>query len=329
MFQTVIRRPKKAPHSAFQAMENENDEDDSHFDVHSSVSSSQMGPVEDADIAFLQLRVDDSLLGLERVHVCNVSMKELEVGKSNLLVDSSQLARSSTSKESRQIEIFRASEDGQPLDDTWSIQSISTITLFDQEVDEHIPVSITLPSMVGANAASSSTNVSQEERESRFHVLLCCLWNRDKSPSRSGERRPRRVAWFRQLPLFAKIGVVVFVVLLVVSIVTIAVSVADNNDEPDPSSTGSVEISATSPTNLSTATPVAPLMNIPTGSTPTASPTTTMPVCVDDTVATFDVNRVTRDCAWLSKSLALQVLLCRPGEGFFEVCRETCKNCPT
>jgi hypothetical protein len=348
MFETGLRWPTEAPHSAVQAMENENDEDASHFDVQSSVSSSQMAPMEDADIDFLQLCVDDSLLGLERVQVFKVSMKELEVGKSNVFVDSSQLARSSISKESRQIEIFPASEDSQPLDDTWSIHSISTISgmpsLFDQEGDEHIPVSVTLPSSVGANLTSSSTNISQDEKESRFHVLLCCLWNGDKSPSRSGERRPRRAAWCRQLPLFAKIGVVVFVILFVVSIVTIIISVTDNNDEPDPSSTGSVEISATGPTNLSTAAPVAPLTDSPTSSPvsiPTASPTTTKTnvdtpspalddECVDDTVATFVVNGVTRrDCSWLSESLAFQVLLCRPRESAFEFCRKTCNNCPT
>jgi hypothetical protein len=138
MFETVIRWPKEAPHSAFQVMENENDEDDLHFDVHSSVSSSRMEPMEDKDIGFLQLRVDDSLPGPERVQVFQVSMKELELGKSNLFVDSSQLARSSPSKESKQIEIFRASEDSQPLDDTWSIHSVSTISgmpsLFDQKL---------------------------------------------------------------------------------------------------------------------------------------------------------------------------------------------------
>jgi hypothetical protein len=441
MFEPVFRRPKEAPYSAFGGMENENDEDededDSHFDIHSSDSTSRMEPVEDKDVDFLQLRVDDSLSGPERVQVFQVSMKELELGKSVFCVDSgSQLARSSTNKESRQIEILRTSEDSQLMNDTWSIHSVSTISgmasLFDP-VDENMHGSATRPSTGGANVASSSTNIAKDEKQSRFKVLPCCLWNGDKSPtSRSGERRQRRAAWFGQLPLVAKIGVIVFVVLFVVSIVTIIVSVVDNNDEPDPSSTGSVEISATSPTDLytatpvasftdsptsspvsiptasptttnnlwtatpvvsltdsptsspvsiptaspttsnnlvSTSTPVAPLTDSPTSSPvsiptpsptttknlstatsvasltdsptnsplsiPTASPTTTKTnfplgvICVDDTVATFAVSGVTRDCAWLSESLALQVLLCKPGQGAFEVCRETCNNCPT
>jgi hypothetical protein len=409
MFEPVCRWPKEATYSAFEGMENENDEDDSHFDRHSSASSSRMGPMEDADIDFLQLRVDDSLLGPERVQVFQVSMKELELGKSNLCVDSSQLARSSTSKEPRQFEIFRRSEDSQLIDDTLSIHSVSTISgmpsLFDP-VDENIYVSATRPSTLGANVASSATIIGKDEKASRFYVLPCCFWNGDKSPSRSGEMRPRRAAWFEELPLVAKIGVIVFVLLFVVSIVTIIVSVVDNDDEPDPSSTGSVDTSATSPTDLYTATPVASLTGSPTSSPvsiPTPSPTTsnnlvststpvaqltdsptssplsiptplptttkklstatpvasltdsptsspvsipTAPptptntnaatdvpiagvVCVDDTVATFAVNRVTRDCAWLSESPASQVLLCRPGQGAFEVCRETCNNCPT
>jgi hypothetical protein len=348
MFVRQFRWPKEAVHSAFQGMENENDEDDSHFDVHSSDSSSRMGPVEDADIDFLQLRVDASLSGPERVQVFQVSIKESE-HKSNLFVDSSQLPRFNTSKEPtspsvegviRQIEIIQAFDDSQP--DTRSTESLSTISgmpsLFDQ-VDD-IYVSATRPSTLGANITPPSANTDYNGEESRFRVLTCCLRNRGKSP---------RAAWFRQLPLVAKIGVGVLVMLFVVSISTIVISVAvmgnhDSNDESDPSSTGRAEISATIPTNLSTVMPVASFTDSPTSSPvsiPTVSPTTTntnadttlpvfLAICADDTAAAFAVDtRVTRDCAWLSESLAFQVLLCRPGQGAFEFCRETCNNCPT
>jgi hypothetical protein len=119
--------------------------------------------------------------------------------------------------------------------------------------------------------------------------------------------------------------------------------VASLTDSPTSSP---ISISPAPPTatkNLWTATPVASLTGSPTNSPvsiPTAPPATTKAnadtnvlilgvICVDDTVATFAVNRVTRNCAWLSESLALQVLLCRPGKGAFEFCRETCDNCST
>jgi hypothetical protein len=258
----------------------ENEDDNYHFDVHSSDSSSRLGPVDD----FLQLRVDDSLSGPERVQVLQ--------------------------------------------DDTWSTQSVSTISgmiiTFDR-VEENISVSATRPSTHGANVASPSTNIGHDEEEKKFHVLTCCLWNRDKSPSRS-----RRVAWFRQLPLVAKIGFVILLMLFVASIVTIIIlsvgvmsGMHDNNDEQNPSSTDSVDNPATSPTNLSTAIPVASFTDSPTSSPVFGA------MCADDTAAAFFVNTVNRDCAWLSEHLAFQVLLCRPGHGALEFCRQTCNNCPT
>jgi hypothetical protein len=223
MFEPVLRWPNKAAYSAFEGMANENDEDDSHFDIHSSDSSSRMGVIDDAGIGFLQLRVDDSLTGSERVQVFQVSMKELELGKSNICADSSQLARSSTSNESRQIEIFRTSEDSQVIDDTWSIHSVSTISGMPSLFD---PVDATRPSAGGTNISSSSNCIRKNQKESRFHLLTCCFWNGDECPSKSGERRPRSAAWFRQLPLVAKVGVIVFIMLFVVSIVTIIVSMS-------------------------------------------------------------------------------------------------------
>jgi hypothetical protein len=96
------------------------------------------------------------------------------------------------------------------------------------------------------------------------------------------------------------------------------------------------------------ATTVAPSSDVPTDApatvsgvpieddVPTVAPTTTTTnsITIAPTIPCFDgeqdfiVNGVLRDCITISESLAMSLILCRPGSDAYNICFRTCHNCP-
>jgi hypothetical protein len=80
------------------------------------------------------------------------------------------------------------------------------------------------------------------------------------------------------------------------------------------------------PTATETESPTILPTQAPTVGGTGASPTTG--ACVD-LEGTFLIEGEIRDCAWLAGTTFGRFVYCRPGEEPYDICLETCKNCPT
>lgn len=172
-------------------------------------------------------------------------------------------------------------------------------------------------------AASSHRDLSYRESKGAKAILTApiidpAMTNFCKQPGgkqgwlSKGPRDP--CSRCKQAPRSIKIIGVFSVLLAIVSIITVVSLTANNKNttiQPMPA--------PQSPSAIKPAVPVV-FWDGPSKATDT---------CRDRVDVTFRVNGRKRDCAWLADTVAYQIFLCWDGREQYDLCPQTCGNCPT